>query len=202
MDAPNFVEGKVGTPELLAEAAEREFLGRTFAGRHPFAAFVVAPIPTTVLLITAMILFWVAIGGLINLAIGSSSVPSGNSSVTAFERTLIYGYVYFWRTVPFLVSAWLFIRLSCRTGQPIWGLVACVIVACFAVFFCTSVGPIPGQQNFAWVIGFGFPFRPDQWLQAALPLALGLWTWWRMPGARANATGPRAGQSSNVPVQA
>jgi hypothetical protein len=201
MEAQTPVEEQLGSPELLARAAEREFVGQTFAGRHPLAAFVMAPIPATMLILGGPLIVWMLCGWLFNLVIGDSATPSGSHSLTVGERTTVYGFLYLWRIVPFVLTAWLFIRLGRRAGRTMWGLVACGIIASFAIFFSTSFRPGTDQHRDLWLIGFGLPFGLEQWLQAAAPAALGLWAWWRS-AYRTNNLRWRDAEPSSAPTPA
>jgi uncharacterized membrane protein len=197
MEAQTPVEEQLGSPELLARAAEKEFVGQTFAGRHPLAAFVMAPIPAIVLMLSGIVIGWQFCGWLINLIVGNSATQSGFHSLTAGEQIVIYGFLSFWRVVPFVLTAWFFIRLGRSAGRPMWGSVACGIIACLAIFFSTSFSPATELHGNLWLIGFGrFPSGLEQLLQAALPAALGLWAWWRSTYRPKNLQWPDAAPSS------
>jgi len=200
MDALTSADEKMGSPELLASVAERELIRLTFAGRHPIVAFVIGPIPAIILTLSGMITLLQICGWLIPAFTGGSATPDGTHTPTANEWTLIYGFLFFWRTVPFVLTAWFFIRLGRRARRPVWGLAACGIVASVATLFCTSMRPATDQHPQLWLVGVGFHL--DQWLQAALPLALGLWAWWRMTYPTKSLPWRRDVEPSSAPTHA
>lgn len=55
------IERKMGTPEQLTAAALTEYHRITFAGRHPWLTFVLAPVPTLALVVVVYLL--ILIGG-------------------------------------------------------------------------------------------------------------------------------------------
>jgi len=199
MEAQTSAEEKLGSPELLASAAQKAFGGRTFAGRHPIMTFLIGPIP--LLFVT-----WYAIVGICGLCKGfvTPMEPAQIDPPTAFEWVVAYGCVYVSRFLPFVLAAWLFTRLGSRAKRPAWGLVACGIVAYFAFTFWMNVAPPTEQYSLRIVYTFLFGLRHWQrrLAQAILPLAFGLWTWYRMTYPTKNSPWRGVSELSSAPTHA
>jgi hypothetical protein len=184
-DAP---ENKIGSPECLAAVAEEEFRRHTFAGRHPFVAFVVAPFSAAIL--------WVVMIALFGKAWGWFIVPESIHAPTILESISLNAELCVLRLSP-VALAWLFLRLSRRVGRPVSGLIACGLLAFWALNLRPHVRP-----GFDVDISFGgfLHYRPDTLIQAALPLALGLWTCWRMGYPTKNSPWRRDPVRSSAPT--
>jgi hypothetical protein len=183
MDAQPSIDEVLGTPGMLALAAERHFIGSTFAGRHPFFAFVFLPLPAVVLTMAVVAQLYIPLKYLVEMAtatILSTHEPSVTHSPTAFDWSVAYGFMYVLRFLPFILTALVFVRLGRNANRPFWSFVACGFVAMFGLVFYTSVLPGPGHTTGRLWIGFGLLCSPVQWLQAALPLAFGLSAWLRI----------------------
>jgi hypothetical protein len=193
MDAETNVDARLGTPEQVAAVAKAEFGRRTFAGRHPVWTFLVGPVFAVVgsfvgtfLTVT---LVWLALAWLIDTATGGSllAVDARDGQPSTFGPWLLfYSYSSIMRFVPFALSAWIFVWLGHRSGLRRWSIVACCMVAVLALFFRSKVTPENALGEAQWFVDFPF-FPPgntwratwrigfSQILQAAVPLALGLW---------------------------
>jgi hypothetical protein len=199
MDAQTSAEEKLGSPELLASAAQRAFAGRTFAGRHPILTFLIGPIPTVAVTWYAIILVCA-----LSMSIVTPYQPVQIDPPTTFEWFITYGCFYISRFLPFILTACLFSRLGRRAGRPTWGLMACGIVAYFGFIFSICIGPPTGQHNLC------LSFRPelgllrwqDRLIQAIVPMALGMWAWWQMVSPTKNMPWYRDSDASSAPTHA
>ena len=180
MDAQLLLEERIGKPEVIAAEARSEFARRTFAGRHPVLTFGVAPLFTVIGLLLATL--FVAWGAMWLLAMTTPQLLQKTQPPTAMQWCLVYCVVWFVRLVPFGLSAWLFARAGRRLGRTRWGLIACTIVAALAFVFWTGVRTatpgIKGQVFFGLAIQ-QIP-HAEQFVQAALPLAIGVWSTWSL----------------------
>jgi hypothetical protein len=84
-----------------------------------------------------------------------------------------------------MLLAWLFVRIARPAGRPAWGLPTCAFATYFAYMFRAIIVPASdGIHQLQVRVGLGYEYGLGQWqnglLQAAFPLALGLWTWWRI----------------------
>jgi hypothetical protein len=171
MDAKQDLEVQLGNPKQLAAVAKAEFQRRTFAARHPVVAFVVAPIvaPFGALIATCLCIEMAM--ELVGVFWNLDAISRGQTLYLIHAVDLLV------RFVPFVLSAWLFVRIGQRSGERNWSIGACGIVALIAVIFQTTLyeGVVPGGGS--WSIGFGLRLGLDQILQAAVPIALGVWVW-------------------------
>lgn len=182
MEAQLLLEERIGRPDIIAAEARSEYTRRTFAGRHPVLTFGVAPIPillaTLISLVLAMWLIVWCVG------MTTPSLLDRNSSPSFLQLCVVYSVVVFMRSVPFALVAWFLARTGRRAQRPIWGFLSCAIVAAMAFLFFMNINPGPGAlhgQVFMGLAVYQFPnFHIEQWLQAALPLAIGGWTLWSM----------------------
>ena len=187
------IEEQLGTPEQLADAAETNYRGATLPGRHPEIAFLIAPIPVTVLGWAAYLLL---LGGLFALL---PYVPGGvfrleGKTVDQWPAVAVWGawsVHYVGKFVPPALVAGLFCLMAHRGRvRPVWALLACALVALVAAAYHSSlVLPVePGKGRYAIGLGLGLcMFRPTQLLQLATPLAVGLAFAWH---ARTRSTDP------------
>jgi hypothetical protein len=192
MDAEQYVADRLGTPERLAAVAKVEFGRRTFAGRHPILTFLVGPIVTvpgtfigtflTVEIVWIAFAFLVdkAMGGRLSAAFARDNLDDFNSTWTAF----LFCHSSIMRFVPFILSTWVFAWLGRRSGLRWWSMVACGMVAVIAVFFESKVTPPTAQSEALWMFGFDWRIGFNQILQAAVPLALGVWMLRRSSASR------------------
>ncbi|WP_010588429.1 hypothetical protein [Schlesneria paludicola] len=186
MDALTSAEERLGAPALLAQAAEKEYRKRTFAGRHPVLMFALLPLP-------AVTVTWIAT--MIVCGLGKSLVtpllPVKCDPPTLFEWGVAYASMYVVRFLPFLLMAWLFTSLGRRANRRGWSLLACGFVAVFALFVHIHLREPDDQYNLMVCCGpeFGFQVWPARLLQAGVPLAVGLWGWHQAARSRTSAQG-------------
>ena len=185
MDALS-AEERLGAPELLAVAAREEYRKRSFAGRHPFLAFVVGPFLTTIVTWHALVLMCVPLKSLV-----TPYMPVVEAPPTRFEWALVYVIVLLLRFVPFAVLAPLFVRMGRASCRPVWGMVACGIVAYMA--FLNELGVASPTESHNLAVFFSWQFGLVHWysrlLQAGIPVVLSIWAWRRW-GNSAGASSP------------
>lgn len=182
MDAEHALEARLGNPQRLAEAAKSEFHHRTFAGRHPLLTFVAAPVFVVTATIVATIALMAAMAWGADLLSGGALAPSDQSDTppTPFQLQLIYTANFVVRFVPFLLSAFIFVRLGQRSGREVWSLGACGIIALFASAFVSVISATSADGHGTWVLGFGWKPELHQLMQAILPSICGLWVLTRL----------------------
>lgn len=185
MDAEQQVAARLGNPQQLASFARSEFQRRTFAGRHPLLVFVAGPIFS--IIGALMVVCLVAVVGSLLIDTGcwlidkatDGGLSANDDLVSALEMGIVQFFITSVRFVPFLFSAWLFVRLGRRVELRTWGIVACGIVALVAIFFSSVMKPATADTKAMWIIGFGWKFGLDQILQAAIPIAFVAWIIWQ-----------------------
>jgi len=180
MDAQLLLEERIGKPEVVAAEARSEFTRRTFAGRHPVLTFGVIPVFVVVgTLIASLLVAW----GVAWLAcMTTPQLREQTIPPNSLQLGLMHAVVWFVRLTPFVLVAWAFAREGRRIQRPKLVLLSTAIIAVLAFGFWMTVRP-PTQEVQGLVV-FGLAIqqipRAEQWLQAAFPLAIGLWTWWSM----------------------
>lgn len=204
MEAQVDLEARLGTPGQLAAVAVREFQRRTFAGRHPVLTFLAGPFVAVIATFVATLLLLAGFGCLLDVALGlalGGSLRTNedmNMPPSAFEMGLMQSADLVVRFVPFALSAWFFAALGRRCARPVWGVVACGIVAVLAISFLSAIdAPGPNSTVGTWVMGFRWgTIGLAQVLQAAVPLALVGWLLWSLinrdriePASLARASG-------------
>lgn len=189
MDAENKAEARLGSPEELALVATSEYRRRTFAGRHPLVTFVAGPFLAIIGTLVAICLVTCGLCWLIDTAIGGSLSANDELRLppSAVETAIMRSFNTTVRFLPFVVSAWFFMRLGRRCELRAWSAVACGIIALVAIFFVSAVTPATAQARGMWMIGVGWKFGLDQILQSAVPLAVAAWILWRHSTLRQRA---------------
>jgi hypothetical protein len=193
MDAQLLLEERIGTPETVASNARSEYTRRTFAGRHPVLTFGVAPLFAVIgILLSTLLVAWCAVWV---LAMTTPQLLQETAPPTTFQWCLVYCVLWFVRLVPFGLSAWLFARAGRRLHRPHWSLLACTIVAALAFVFWmnvqTATDQVQGQVFFGLAVQ-QMP-HPEQYVQAAFPLAIGIWSTWTLLRAGRDANSLSAG---------
>jgi len=178
MDAQVLLEERIGSPEAVAAGARSEYVRRTFAGRHPVLTFGIAPLFAAIgSLLAAIFVAWLAVW---MVAMTTPQLLAEKNPPNTFQWGVVYSVLWFVRLAPFGLTAWMFARAGRRLQCPHWGFLACAIVATLAFVFWmnvhTGTAEVQGQVFLGLAIQ-RFP-HPEQFLQAALPLAIGLWSWW------------------------
>jgi|GEM_PF-1804951 len=187
MEAQSAALKRLGTPELLAATAEREYMRRTCAGRRPWLVFLVAPLPLYLGLLMALAYPLVACKTWIAPLEGPIVPdPSALAWVVTYASAYSLGFL-----PPFLAAAF-FCYLGIRAGRPAWSFAACLLVAYVA--FVTHFGMIPPSATgnlgcfMDWELGLNH--WQERLAQAIPPFALGIWTWQKLSRQRKNGSLP------------
>ena len=180
MDAQALLEERIGRPEAVAAEARSEFDRRTFAGRHPVLTFGVVPVFVVVgTLIASLLVAW----GISWLAyMTTPQLRQQTLPPNALQLGVMHATVWFVRLTPFVLAAWAFAREGRRIDRPKSVLLSTAIVAVLASLFWMTVRTPTDEVQGLVVFGLSIHQLPraEQWLQAAPPLAIGVWTWWSM----------------------
>lgn len=178
------LEERMGQPAELATIANSEYGRLGFWRRHPWATFVLLPIPTILLMAH---LFALAMLGLAWLTGTYGDLDSQNGTrpipfwALLWIQTLHEGM----RFVPFaaatLIYCWLGRKLDLKAR---WTVIACgLITICAFAFHSTLQMPTPGEKGslmFGFGIGLGSLPRVGQLWQLAVPLTIAGFMAWRM----------------------
>ncbi|HVX14078.1 MAG TPA: hypothetical protein VHC22_23030 [Pirellulales bacterium] len=174
MEAHLTAEERLGAPASLAIAAKKEYVKRSFAGRHPFVVFFLGPIVVTqvawhLLLFVCVLLKWSV----------TPYEPVTMLPPTGLEWFIAYACVYLMRYLPFVVLAPFFMHTARKCYRPAWGTLACGLVAYMAFVNYMDVFPPTEKHNltvgFTWI--FGLYNWQGRFLPAAIPLVLSVWAW-------------------------
>ena len=177
MDAtrPKSLESRLGSPECIAQVAGAEYRRASFAGKHPWLTFVVAPVPVFVLMIAAYVLLLV-----LGLSVFEDSLPQQSPFVLSLFEGFAIGIAY----VPAAGAAALLGVMAIRSDRGWnWLLASCGPVALLAslltVGWTSPVGDAEGTLH----VGAGLGSGAFHWIQFLVPLAIGsvfvLWQQWR-----------------------
>jgi hypothetical protein len=179
---PETVENRLGKPDELAKAAAANYRGSRFAGRHPWLAFLVAPLPAMVLAWAATMIVAIGLFEAIPSVLGDAYETEGKA-ISEWPAGLVWAVHAFDFSLRFVVPAAvtvLFCWLVRRSGRRArWALVACGLLAVFASGLQTAwEWPTAGQQG-RYTVGFGANLsphvpEPGYLLQFAVPLAVGI----------------------------
>lgn len=151
------IEGRIGKPDEIAQTAGTEYRARSVFGRHPVLTFVIGPIPL-------LVLTWTLCGGIAALAFWGFGLFVGDdfswtkSTVTPTVVTLLRVVYFLWALAPFVLSAWLLVRIARRSGRSAkWAFCACAIIGLFASTYesCTVLPIEPGTGK--GIVAFGIP---------------------------------------------
>jgi hypothetical protein len=156
---------RLGSPDQIATWAAAAYRRRTFVGRHPVLAFLVAPIPCVIACLAALTLSVGALGSLLSDSWLHS--PSG----TAFATFSLALFTWSLRLLPFVVLVAVFQRAAYRAGCDWrWGVAAALLLTLFAATFAVDYQAptgIPDSGRFS--VGLTLPPGPMQMVQVALP---------------------------------
>ena len=185
MDAHNAL-ACLGSTNTIATAASHEFHRRTFALRHPWLTFVVAPFAFIPLLFVSLLLVMFGVAWMIGTTIEWLEVPEtslfpSTPAQSRLEWWILGAYDFYVRFVPFVIATWIFCRLGRRNHMRWWPLVACTIVAVTAGFLFTKSIPATGDKPGLWMIGFATRFEARQFVQLLVPLAVAAWMLLKLP---------------------
>ncbi|MFO1093386.1 MAG: hypothetical protein U0992_08755 [Planctomycetaceae bacterium] len=179
MDAPLLLEERLGTPSELAAQARSEFDRRTFAGRHPVLTFGVAPVFGV--LATVVVTLWLAFYVVWLADMTTPQQLASGVPPTALQWSVVYAVIWFVRLVPFVAMAMTFAYVGRRIHQPRCVLLASAIIAGLASIFwmqaCAVSPEVQGQVRVS--LALGKVVGIEHWIQAAAPLAVGLWSFAR-----------------------
>jgi hypothetical protein len=176
---------QLGSQRDLAVAITTSYRRRTFAGRHPFWTFVVAPLPLTLLLwITFYVVTLGSISALRHL-FGERWAAEGTSPSMLYGMMVLFVVSKF---LPAVAAALVNARWIARSGRPIyWYIPACLVIALVTACHQSKLTfpSAPGTGQF--MIGFG---TNVEGIQFAIPLLVGALLFWRLwhrpdPGAPA-----------------
>lgn len=177
---------RLGDPEQVARATAGQYRRRTFLGRHPiiaFLTFAVSPVFSFVLLAALEIFAVVESLNLVSSFItaifhlqddASGRIPPG------IEIGLRIGMPLLFIIVPSAVLMLVYGRLARRTPYARrWLLVSCGVISAIASAPIFSVGFNEKMARSFVGAGVYWPRLPMQFVQLAIPLALGCWLLWR-----------------------
>lgn len=157
---------RLGDPKELAEQASAAHVYPTWAGRHPWLAFVAW---TPVLFLLSVAAFGLLLVGVATFFEGSTVAtnPSLMQVVTLGGWAVAF--------LPAVVASLLLCRMVGRSGRrKLWALAACVLLAFLAGSLFVSCSPPyskPGTGNFTIGLGVGAGW---QFAQAVAPLLIGV----------------------------
>jgi hypothetical protein len=197
MDAQNAF-ARLGSADTIAAAASHEFRRRTFAGRHPWLMFVVAPFAFIPLLFTSLLLALFAVAWMIDttvewLIMPESELWTSKAAQAQAEWWILSAFDTYVRFIPFIAASWIFCRWGRRNNMRWWPLVACTIVAITSGFLFTKSVPATGDKPGLWMIGLATRFEARQFVQLLVPLAVGAWMLFKLPRRLSPTPGtPRA----------
>jgi hypothetical protein len=174
---------RMGRPGELAEAATEEFRRRGFCGRHPLLAFGVLPAVALFGLWLACVIGIVLTLNLIGLVHRGSNPPSNTlPPIVEQFRYAIPWVVSSVIVVPSIAAAGFFCWLARRNAVGWkWSLAACTIVAVLTGLLHVQLQlPVPPAHGHL-TVGLAFKRFPSvaQFLQFAIPMAIGAWVAWR-----------------------
>ena len=164
-DTIDFAE-RLGDPVQLAEQASAATVYPTWAGRHPWLAFVAG----------TPVLFLLSVAGFVLLLAGVAALLEGQTVETspALMRAFVWAS---WTIafVPAIVASLLLCRMVNTSGRRRrWALAACGLVALLAgclIVSCTPPQSQPGTGNLSLAFGIGATW---QVAQAVAPLLIGV----------------------------
>ncbi|HEY2412915.1 MAG TPA: hypothetical protein VGI40_11765 [Pirellulaceae bacterium] len=185
MDAQHAIS-RLGSTDQLATAATHEFRRRTFAGRHPWLTFVVAPFAFIPVLFVSFLLASFAVAWMIDttvewLIMPESELWTSKTAQAQAEWWILGAYDTYVRFIPFIAASWIFCRWGRHSNLRWWPLAACTIVALTAGFLFTKSVPANGDKPGLWIIGLATHFEARQFVQLIVPLVVAAWMLLRMP---------------------
>jgi len=185
-------EGRLGRPHEIAAAAAAEYRKLGFFARRPVLTYFVGPlVMVPVAFVAFLFLFFLffftaglALEGIMSI-VGAEPPHDMNPTANGIANALVLST----RFVPFAFFAWMFCHFARRHGRG-WRCVlsACTVVAVYAGLFSIALQAPTGQDNGSLTMGLAIP--PQQltnFLQAAVPLAVGLLFIWRVSAGRSSS---------------
>lgn len=173
----------VGEPHVLAAVAKSEFKKNGIASRNPLLVFLIGPIFAVYGSLLGLIVVAAlasCVGGLISPRFAEGRLESPEQAAVAYRICQLVSLTL--RFFPFVLSSWIFAKLSVRNGHRVWGFVACGIIAVSA-FYLRSVAQLqtrPDHRVFVVCDVIAIPqWNLTQITQAAVPLLVGGWIYWQ-----------------------
>ncbi|MEZ6073917.1 MAG: hypothetical protein R3C10_27460 [Pirellulales bacterium] len=169
---------RLGRRDALVREVVSKYRSRSFAGRHPWLTFVLAPIP-------ALVLVWLAVSSVCVAA--GRLVPDGQLSFESmlYAITAVDAFV---TLVAPTVVVWWFCRLARRSARGIrWALATTAVIGLVAFLMHTQIDPPVGGPNTGrYMVGLGFGLSPwtytfglQQFAQLFVPVAVAAIMWLR-----------------------
>jgi hypothetical protein len=163
---------RLGDAADLADAAVVTYRRRNFLGRHPLAAFGV--------FVLSPILGYVAVIALFLLAAGLLVDRFDHTTVDQMIKQFAPIFRDFCLVATVIAPSIFMVAFYCKLARRLclgwkWMLASCIVVSLLAagISWSFKFSDIPG--NSAIMCGLGLPTSIRQWIQLAIPLALGVW---------------------------
>jgi hypothetical protein len=176
----------MGLPSQIAAVAACEFRKQRFSGRHPLLTFAALPVITLLGFWIGGLLALIGAGAAIAKLFGHEAGPDPTQIPSSLETILPWiGRAYI--LVPLVLSAAYFCRLARKAAVGWrWPMLACLLLALVGSMAIAEVSaPTPGQRGH-FMVGFRFSRKPRsaQFVQFAVPLAIGAFAAWRQTSQR------------------
>lgn len=188
MDATDLCDAvrPLGLPSQIAAAAASEFRKQRFSGRHPLLTFGALPVITLLGFWIGALLALIGAGSAISKVLGLDS-GSDPAQIPSALETLLPWIAGAYVLVPLVLSAAYFCRLAreAAVGWK-WPMLACLLLALVGSMAIAEISaPTPGQRG-KFKVGFDINRkpRPAQFVQFAVPLAIGAFATWRQTSQR------------------
>jgi hypothetical protein len=165
----------LGSASEIVVAASSEYRRRRFSGRHPWFAFVVAPILALPILWAASLWLLVFVA---NAAGFDSDNPTATVEISNWANEMLPFAVAATLVLPVVAATIAFCRLAIKTAiSRRWILACCLVLAILGGAANSSVSlPTPGTKgSVAFGFGVSVPPSPQQLAQFMLPLLIGCW---------------------------
>lgn len=175
MEASEHPPTLLGSASEIVAAASSEYRRRTFSGRHPWLAFIIAPtLSLPVLWATSLLILVFAAK-----ALGfDSESPEATVEPSQWAIEMLPFAVLGTLILPVAVTTIAFCRLATKTAvSRQWILACCLVIAIIGGAANSSVSlPTPGAKgSVAFGFGVSLPPSPQQIAQFVLPLLIGCW---------------------------
>jgi hypothetical protein len=198
-------EGRLGKPHEIAAAAAMEYRRIGFFAQRPVLTYFVGPLVMVPVVFTAFLFLFLFTAGValegIMCIVGAEPPHKMNPAANGIAHALVLGT----RFVPFAFFAWMFCHFARRHGRG-WRCVlsACTVIAMYAgLYSITLQTPTEQQQNGMLTMGLAIPPQElTNFLQAAVPLAVGLLFLGRMSSGRSSSCHPGATLTASSQVAA
>jgi hypothetical protein len=175
MEASEHPSALLGSASEIVAAATSEYRRRRFSGRHPWFAFIVAPILTLPILWAASLLLFVFGAKTIGF---DSDNPTVTEEFSRWANEMAPFAVVVTLVLPVVVAAIVFCQLAIKTAvSRRWVLACCFVLAIIGGAANSSVSlPTAGTKgSVAFGFGISLPPSSQQLAQFMLPLLIGCW---------------------------